>query len=90
MNHDTLNMLVKFICSARKITGPLQANRLATDEVYRTEVFNKIEAEGDGQLHEMLVELRDKLELKETIASSSTYKNVPIDFDYYKNNAHSQ
>jgi hypothetical protein len=90
MNHDTLNMLVKFICSARKITGPLEANRLAADIEYRQEVFNKIEAEGDAKLHEMLVELREKLALKETIASSSTYKDVPIDFNYYKNSARAQ
>lgn len=87
MNHDTLSMLVKLICSARKITGPLEANRLAQDAEYRHVVFSKIEAEGDAKLHEMLVVLREKLELKESIASSSTYKDVPIDFDYYKNGA---
>lgn len=89
MNHDTLNMLVKFICAARKITGPLEANRLAADDEYRNEVFSKVEAEGDAKLHEMLVALRDKLELKESIASSSNFKNVPIDFDHYKKTASS-
>lgn len=85
MNHDTLNMLVKFICAARKITGPLEANRISQDMAYRDEVFSKIEAEGDAKLHEMMVALRDKLALNESIASSSTFKDVPIDFDHYKN-----
>ncbi len=88
MNHDTLNLAVKFILRARKVTGPIAAQRLAEDAAYRDEIFNKISAEGDASLNELALELRDKLAQNESVASSSTYKNVPIDFDHYKNRAH--
>ena len=84
MNHDTLNLAVKFILRARKVTGPIAAQRLAEDASYREEIFNKISAEGDVSLNELALELRDKLEQNESIASSSTYKDIPIDFNYYK------
>jgi hypothetical protein len=84
MNHDTLNLAVKFILRARKVTGPIAAQRLAEDTAYREEIFNKVSAEGDASLNELALELRDKLDQNETIASSSTYKDVPIDFNYYK------
>ena len=87
MNHDTLNLAVKFILLARKVTGPIAAQRLAADADYREEIFNKIAVAGDASLNELVLELRDKLELNESIASSSTYKDVPIDFNYYKNAA---
>jgi hypothetical protein len=89
MNHDTLNMMVKFICSARKLTGSLEANRLASDAEYRDIVFNKVEAEGDKELYEMLIELRDKLALNEAVSSSNAFKNAGVDFDYYYNSARS-
>lgn len=85
MNHDTLNLAVKFILLARKVTGPIAAQRLAEDVGYREEIFNKISAAGDANLNELVLELRDKLAQNESVASSSTYKNVPIDFNYYKN-----
>ena len=87
MNHDTLNLAVKFILLARKVTGPIAAQRLAEDADYREEIFNKISVAGDASLNELVLELRDKLELNESVASSSTYKDVPIDFNYYKNAA---
>ena len=83
MNHDTLNLAVKFILRARKVTGPIEANRLADDAAYREEIFAKIAAEGSAELNEMALHLRDKIEQNESIASSSTYKDVPIDFGYY-------
>lgn len=85
MNHDTLNLAVKFILLARKVTGPIAAQRLAEDVGYREEIFNKISAAGDANLNALVLELRDKLAQNESVASSSTYKNVPIDFNYYKN-----
>ena len=85
MNHDTLNYAVKFILRARKVTGPIEATRLAEDAAYRDEIFNKISAEGDAELNEMALNLRDKLDQNESVASSSTFKDVPIDFGYYKN-----
>lgn len=85
MNHDTLNLAVKFIIRARKITGPVEAQRLVADLTYRDEVFNKVIAEGDVKLTEMAYELRDQIDKNESVASSSTFKNVPIDFAKYKN-----
>ena len=53
----------------------------------KEEIFNKISVAGDASLNELVLELRYKLELNESVASSSTYKDVPIDFNYYKNAA---
>jgi hypothetical protein len=89
MNHDTLGLVVKFILRARKVTGPIEATRLAEDISYREEIFNKIAAEGDVELNEMALNLRNKIEQNESVASSSTYKDIPIDFNYYKNAARS-
>lgn len=74
MNHDTLNLAVKFIIRARKITGPVEAQRLVADLTYRDEVFNKVIAEGDVKLTEMAYELRDQIDKNESVASSSTLR----------------
>ena len=88
MNHDTLNLAVKFILRARKITGSIESTRLAEDAAYREVIFAKISAEGDAELNEMALVLRNKIEQNESIASSSTYKDVPIDFAYYSKAVH--
>lgn len=43
---------------------------------------------GDADLNEIALNLRDKIEQNESIASFSTFKDIPIDFGYCNKSAH--
>ena len=84
MNHDILSLAVKFIFPARKVIGNVEAARFAEDVEYRHDIFEKILSTDVADLNEIALDLRTKLDLKESVTSSSVYKDVQIDFNDYK------
>ena len=84
MNHDMLSLAVKFIFPVRKVVGNIEAARFAEDVEYRHDIFEKILSIDVADLNEMALDLRTKLDLKESVTSSIVCKDVQIDFNDYK------
>ena len=84
MNHDILSLAVKFIFPAHKVVGNIEDARFADDVEYRHDIFEKVLSIDVADLNEIALDLRTKLDLKESVTSSSAYKDVQIDFNYYK------
>jgi hypothetical protein len=66
MEDSTFKLLTSFIVKGRKLTGPIDSDRLLKDATYAREIFRKIEDEGDEEL--VLLSLR----LRELIGSNPT------------------
>ena len=79
-----LSLAVKFIFPVRKVVGNIEAARFAEDVEYRHDIFEKILSIDVADLNEIALDLRTKLDLKESVTSSSVYKDVQIDFNDYK------
>ena len=84
MNHDMLSLAVKFIFPVRKVVDNIESARFAEDVEYRHDIFEKILSIDVADLNEIALDLRTKLDLKESVTSSSVYKDVQIDFNDYK------
>lgn len=79
-----LSLAVKFIFPVRKVVGNIEAARFAEDVEYRHDIFEKILSIDVADLNEMALDLRTKLDLKESVTSSIVCKDVQIDFNDYK------
>ena len=79
-----LSLAVKFIFPVRKVVGNIEAARFAEDVEYRHDIFEKILSIDVADLNEIALDLRTKLDLKESVTLSSVYKDVQIDFNDYK------
>ena len=79
-----LSLAVKFIFPVRKVVGNIEAARFAEDVEYRHDIFEKILSIDVADLNVMALDLRTKLDLKESVTSSIVCKDVQIDFNDYK------
>lgn len=79
-----LSLAVKFIFPVRKVVGNIEAARFAEDVEYRHDIFEKILSIDVADLNEIALDLRTKLDLKESVTSSIVCKDVQIDFNDYK------
>lgn len=79
-----LSLAVKFIFPVRKVVGNIEAARFAEDVEYRHDIFEKILSTDVADLNEIALDLRTKLDLKESVTSSIVCKDVQIDFNDYK------
>lgn len=63
MDDSTFKLLTSFIVKGRKVTGPIDSDRLLKDAAYAREIFRRIEEEGDEDLVMLSLKLRDQLGL---------------------------
>ena len=59
MEDSTFKLLTSFIVKGRKLTGPIDSDRLLKDGAYAREIFRKIEDEGDEELVLLSLKLRE-------------------------------
>ncbi len=91
MDDTTFKLLTSFIVKGRKVTGPIDSDRLLKDAGYAREIFRKIEEEGDEDLVMLSLKLRDELGLLsgKADADGDADKDPPKAPDKYKFGARS-
>ena len=52
-NNDVYTVYAAFLVQCRKVLGPFDLEKLASDEDYKTDFFNRVKLSADDQLFEM-------------------------------------
>jgi hypothetical protein len=61
MDNDTLALLAKFTIHARSTIGAVDSNLFINDEIYRNEIFRRVDTQADEELLLMAFNLRQRM-----------------------------
>lgn len=65
MDHETLAILAKFTTHARDFIGVVNSDLFVRDEVYRNEIFRRVDTQGNSELVQLAFSLRNRTEAHE-------------------------
>ena len=61
MNQELFKLLSSFVVRTRKVTGPVDPKKLVADADYASEIFKKVDEEGDDDLVMIAMGLRQAI-----------------------------
>ena len=61
MDNDTLSLLAKFTILARSTIGAVDSNLFINDEIYRNEIFRRVDTQANEELLLMAFSLRQRM-----------------------------